>query len=540
MPVADGRSDLIRRVEGLTGTVTFEHEWVVRFGYGKTRPWVHRDTDPDGAEVIRAVAGPDAITLAGDRLPKGVEGRHQDGFEVTGGETVELVMTWSKSWEGIPTRPDVEKALRHTETVWGDWARANSYDGDYCEQVVRSLLVLRLLTQEPTGGIAAAATTSLPEEIGGERNWDYRFSWLRDAALTLEAMLEVGFREEAEEWRAWLLRAVAGDPENLQIMYRLDGSRELPERELAHLTGYAGSTPVRVGNGAVDQHQNDVLGEVMLALDLARRSGLAADGDSWALQRVLVENMIDKWRLPDHGIWEIRGPLRHFTHSKVMCWAALDCAVRAVEEEGCDGPVERWREVREEVKADVLEHGYDEELGSFVQYYGSKTTDASLLQLVQVGFLPPEDQRLHGTVRRVREELADGPWVHRYLTASGVDGLAGDEHPFLACCFWLVDALARIGDVTTAKQHMDQLVAVMNDVGLLSEEYDPHGERFTGNFPQAFSHLTLVRAAHALHAAEKSAEPLGAQARPDDMEAVDDAPVAREDADPGPEGGDHD
>lgn len=512
MPLANDRSDLIRRIEGLTGTVTFEQEWVVRFGYGRTKPWVHRDRATDGSEVIRAVAGPDALTLAGDRLPRGRAGRHEDRFDVTAGQVVDQVLTWTKSWEPVPCRPDIDAEIRETEQLWADWARATSYSGPYREAVVRSLLTLRLLTQEPTGGIAAAATTSLPEEIGGERNWDYRYSWLRDAALTLEALVEVGYREEAEEWRQWLLRAVAGDPENIQIMYRLDGSRDLPERTLDHLTGYAGSVPVRVGNGAVDQHQNDVLGEVMLALDLARRSGMKLSADAWSLQRVLVNRMIDQWRSPDHGIWEIRGPLRHFTHSKVMCWAALDCAVRAVEMHGLPGPVDRWRQVREEIRADVLEHGYDPGLNSFVQYYGARTTDASLLQLVQIGFLPPDDPRILGTVARVREELADGPWVHRYRTETGVDGLAGGEHPFLACCFWLVDALARTGDVETATRHMDELVAAANDLGLLAEEYDPAHRRFTGNYPQAFSHLTLVRAAHALNAASASPTPVGAQA----------------------------
>ncbi|WP_052436418.1 glycoside hydrolase family 15 protein [Georgenia sp. SUBG003] len=512
MPLANDRSDLIRRIEGLTGTVTFEQEWVVRFGYGRTRPWVHRDRATDGSEVIRAVAGPDALTLAGDRLPRGREGRHEDRFDVTAGQVVDQVLTWTKSWEPVPCRPDIDAEVRETENLWSEWARATSYEGPYREAVVRSLLTLRLLTQEPTGGIAAAATTSLPEEIGGGRNWDYRYSWLRDAALTLEALVDVGYRDEADEWRRWLLRAAAGDPENLQIMYRLDGARDLPERTLDHLTGYAGSRPVRIGNGAVDQHQNDVLGEVMLALDLARRSDLPADDDAWALQRVLVNHMVRRWRSPDHGIWEIRGPLRHFTHSKVMCWAALDCAVRAVEEFGCDGPVETWRGVREEIRADVLRHGYDAGLNSFVQHYGARTTDASLLQLVQVGFLPPDDPRILGTVARVREELADGPWVRRYRTETGVDGLPGGEHPFLACCFWLVDALARTGDVETAARHMDELVASANDLGLLAEEYDPVGRRFTGNYPQAFSHLTLVRAAHALHAASVSATPVGARA----------------------------
>ena len=512
MPVESGRHDVIRRVEGLHGSVTFVHEWVVRWDYGKTRPWIYRASAPGGGEVLRAISGPDSLTLHGTRLPTAEDGRHQDRFEVTAGDRHDFVLTWSPSWEPVPTQLDVDAELTAAKERWASWARANTYQGRYREAVVRSLLVLRLLTQELTGGIAAAATASLPEHIGGERNWDYRYCWLRDAALTLEALLELGYRNEAEKWRAWLMRAVAGDPENVQIMYRLDGGRELPEHELDHLDGYEGSRPVRIGNGAVDQHQNDVMGEVMLALDLARRSGLTESTQAWRMQRRLVEEVTRRWREPDQGIWEIRGPARHFVHSKVMCWAVMDCAVRAVEEQGLDGPVDRWRDVREEIRADVLEHGYSTELSSFVQYYGADHTDASLLQLVQIGFLPPDDERLRGTVARVREELADGPWVHRYRTETGVDGLTGEEHPFLACCYWLVDALARIGEVETAREYMEELMGIMNDVGLLSEEYDPHAQRFTGNIPQAFSHLTLVRAAHALRVADEEDGPTGAEA----------------------------
>ncbi|MPV90093.1 glycoside hydrolase family 15 protein [Georgenia ruanii] len=512
MPLTEGRSDIIRRVEGLEGQVVFVHEWVVRFGYGRTRPWVHRDVDPDGRAIIRAIAGPDALTLHGDRLPAGAEGRHRDRFAVGPGDHVDLVLTWNHSWEPVPGAPDVSTELVRTMRLWARWCRTSTFEGEFDERVVRSLLALRVLTQHPTGGIAAAATTSLPEEAGGERNWDYRFCWLRDAAQTLEALLELGFRREADTWRSWLLRAVAGDPENLQIMYRLDGSRDLPERELPHLAGYGGARPVRTGNGAVAQHQNDVLGEVMLALDLARRVGLPASDDGWALQRHLVDNLLDRWRSPDHGIWEVRGPLRHFTHSKVMCWAALDCAIRAVEDYGCDGPVKDWRVARAEIHADVLAHGWDPGLGSFVQYYGARHTDAALLQMVQVGFLPPDDPRLLGTIARVRAELADGPWVRRYRAGTGVDGVRGDEHPFLACCFWLVGALARTGDVVTATNHMRALCAAMNDVGLLAEEYDPVRRRYMGNYPQAFSHLALARAAHALRAARASVEPVGPHA----------------------------
>lgn len=503
MPIANGRSDVVRRVRCLDGHVTLLHEWRVRWDYGQTRPWTNTDVAPGDREVLRAICGPHALTLHGDRLPTEDDGAYNDVFEISAGEVVDFVMTWTHSWDEMPACVDVDQVIEESRTRWADWASGNDYAGRHREAVVRSLLVLRLLTQDITGGIAAAATCSLPEEIGGERNWDYRFCWLRDAALTLEALLELGYSDEAGRWRDWLLRAVAGEPENLQIMYRLDGGRQLPERELDHLPGYRGSRPVRVGNAAVDQRQNDVLGEVMLALDLARRSDLPLSGHAWELQLRLVADMIGHWREPDRGIWEIRGEERHFTHSKIMCWAVLDCAIRAVEEYDLDGPVEHWRDVREEIREDVLTHGYDADLGSFVQYYGATHTDASLLQIVQTGFLPADDERILGTVARVRDELADGPWVKRYDTSTGVDGLDGEEHPFLACCFWLVDALARTGELETAEEYMQELLAASNDVGLLSEEYDPGRGEFTGNLPQAFSHLTLVRAAHTLDRLQK-------------------------------------
>jgi GH15 family glucan-1,4-alpha-glucosidase len=367
---------------------------------------------------------------------------------------------------------------------------------------VRSLLVLRLLSDSETGGIVAAVTTSLPEDFGGERNWDYRFCWLRDAAMTLEALLEHGYRTEAQAWRQWLLRAVAGDPADVQIMYGVDGSRDLPERTLDHLPGYAGSRPVRVGNAAVGQVQNDVLGEVMCALHLARSAGVPESTDAWSLQVHLVDHLCRTWREPDSGIWEVRGEPRHFTHSKVMAWAALDRGVRAVEEHGLPGPAERWRRERDAVHADVLAHGWHPGRGTFVQYYGAEHTDASLLQLVQVGFLPPDDERLRGTVAAVRAELEVAPGLlHRYRTERTDDGLRGDEHPFLACSGWLADALARQGDVAGATQVLDVLVGLRTDVGLLAEEYDPATGRMAGNLPQALSHLALVRAVHSLDVA---------------------------------------
>jgi len=497
MPMADDRADLVRRVEVREGTVTIEHEWIVRFGYGAIKPWVTRVKDPDGHPAIRAIAGPDSLVLRGDRLPKAADHAHRDVVTMSAGETLELVLTWTPSWAPVPPRLGVVERIERTRKDWQAWSRRRKHRGSYAEVVDRSLLVLRLLTDEETGGIVAAPTTSLPEDMGGERNWDYRYCWLRDAALTLEALVEYGYREEATEWRGWLLRAVAGAPEDLQIMYGVDGRRDLPERELAHLPGYGGSRPVRIGNGAVNQVQHDVLGEVMSALALARTAGLPEHGPSWALQRTLVDHLAEHWREPDRGIWEVRGDLQHFTHSKVMAWAALDRAVHAVEDHGLKGPVERWRAEREAIREDVLTSGFDAERNTFVQTYGSTNTDASLLQIAQVGFLPADDPRFVGTVAAIRAELevSDG-LVHRYHTQATDDGLSGGEHPFLACSFWLADALARMGDTDESGRLLDRLIGVCNDLGLLAEEYDVERARMMGNFPQALSHLALVRAVY--------------------------------------------
>lgn len=502
MPLGDDRCDLVRRVTATRGTVRVRHEWVVRFGYGRVEPWVHRVQDPDGVEVIRAVAGPDSVVLRGDRLPRPHGRAHTDAFTLDEGGSVELAQTWVPSWQPVPRAPRGAHRIEATEERWGRWARASRYTGTYRDAVVRSLLVLRLLTDEQTGGIVAAATTSLPEDPGGERNWDYRYCWLRDAAMTLEALLEHGYRDEAQAWRQWLLRAVAGDPADIQIMYGVDGSRDLPERTLDHLPGYAGSRPVRVGNAAVGQVQNDVLGEVMAALHLARAAGVAEGADSWSLQRHLVDHLCRTWRSPDSGIWEVRGGPRHFTHSKVMAWVAFDRAVRAVEEHGLPGPVERWRTERDAVHADVLAHGWDADRGTFVQHYGATHTDASLLQLVLVGFLPADDPRLVSTVAAVRAELEVAPGLLlRYRTDRTDDGLRGTEHPFLACTGWLADALARQGDVAGSTQVLDVLTGLSTDVGLLAEEYDPTTRQMVGNLPQALSHLALVRAVQSHDAA---------------------------------------
>lgn len=501
MPIGDNRADVLRRVVGIRGTVRMRHEWIVRFGYGAAKPWVSRHADEREAgvdETITAVAGPDMLVLRGARLPHAVDGHHEDEFDVAAGETLTFATTWFRSHESIPPPLKVTARVEQTIERMSDWAERSDYDGPYAPVVTRSLLVLRLLSHGVTGGIVAAPTTSLPEDFGGERNWDYRFCWLRDAALTLEAMLGCGYLKETELWRQWLLRAVAGDPEDMQIMYCVDGSRDLHERVLDHLPGYAGSRPVRIGNGAVDQRQTDVLGEVMIALEHARQRGLAETNDSWALQVALVNNLAEHWQEPDNGLWEIRGPRRFFTHSRAMVWAAFDRAIQGVEEHGLDGPVERWRELRDLVRAEVLEKGWNEQEQTFVQHYDTSEVDASLLTLSGIGFLAGDDPKMMGTIRAVERTLMRDGLVMRYRTQSGVDGLAGDEHPFLACSFWLVGAYARAGLIDRATALMDRLVGLANDVGLLSEEYDPLAERMVGNFPQAFSHLTLVGAALAV------------------------------------------
>jgi GH15 family glucan-1,4-alpha-glucosidase len=517
MPVGDRRADVVRSVTGVEGTVTMEHEWVVRFGYGKVRPWVSHDVGHRlDSDVISAVAGPDMLVLRGSRLPRAKDGRHVDEFQVRAGETFTFSTTWFPSYEPVPPPLDIDSRLKETIEVTNRWAAQCDYDGPHRELVVRSLLTLRLMTHSSYGGIVAAPTTSLPEDFGGERNWDYRFCWLRDASLTLEALLASGYLTEARLWRNWLLRAVAGDPEDLQIMYTIDGSRQLAERTIDHLPGYAGSSPVRVGNGAVDQHQSDVLGEVMIALDEARSRGLELSRQAWAMQRALVDNLAEHWEEPDNGLWEIRGPLRHFTHSRVMVWAAFDRAVRGVEEWGLDGPVERWRELRDAVRDEVLSKGFDTGRHTFTQHYDTTEVDASLLLIPMVGFLPPDDPRVQGTVAAIEQDLMRGGFLLRYRTQSGVDGLSGDEHPFLACSWWLVSAYAMCGQVDKATELMDRLAGVFNDVGLVSEEYDPEGKRMVGNFPQAFSHLAFIGAAHALAQAQSKGSADSGSRQPSD------------------------
>lgn len=496
MPMGDRRADVVRRVRGVSGRVRMRQDLRVRFGYAEAMPWVRQRHEADPPTLV-AIAGPDAVVVRGPRLrPQGHA--HTGEFEVAAGDVVDVVLTWYPSHRDVPDALAVDGQIESTVRWWQEWADTAEPGGRYRDQVLRSLLVLRALTHEDTGGIVAAATTSLPEEFGGTRNWDYRYVWLRDAALTLEALLVHGFSAEATRWRRWLVRAIAGDPADVQIMYGLAGERDLPERELTSLPGYLGAAPVRVGNGAVTQYQADVLGEVMVALAAARASGVEEDSVSWPLQRALLQYVQDNWRRPDNGIWEIRGELQFFTHSRVMIWAALDRGVRAVRVHGLDGPVELWESLREKIRHEIDDNGYDAARGTFVQHYGGSTVDASLLQLAQVGFCAPDDPRMLGTVAAIEEDLLQDGLLMRYRTGSGVDGLPPGEHPFLACCFWLAEQYARSGRVSDARALMDRLVGLANDVGLLSEEYDPVAGRQAGNTPQALSHLALVRAADAI------------------------------------------
>ncbi|HEX4930110.1 MAG TPA: glycoside hydrolase family 15 protein [Gaiellaceae bacterium] len=497
MPPRGREPDLVRIVEGIEGSVPMRMELVIRFEYGSIVPWVRRV----GEQTRVAIAGPDALALHTAVPMRGENLRTVAEFTVDAGERMPIVLTWYPSHQDTPDAIDPEQALSDTCTFWREWLDNSSYSGRWEEPVMESLMVLKALTYGPTGGIVAAATTSLPEQIGGVRNWDYRYCWLRDATFALDALLESGFEDEAKAWRNWLLRAVAGDPDDLQIMYGPAGERRLPEHELPWLAGYEGSKPVRVGNGASDQFQLDVYGEVMDVLHQARRREIEPGDESWALQRVLLANLERRWREPDEGIWEVRGPRRHFTHSKVMAWVALDRAVKAVEDYGRDGEVDRWRRVRDEIHAEVLESGYDDELGSFVQSYDSKRLDASLLTIPLFGFLPPDDPRVRGTLEAVRRELLVDGFVQRYRhddDIEEIDGLPPGEGAFFLCSFWFVDNLVLLGELDEACEMFERLLALRNSLGLLSEEYDPKLERLVGNFPQAFSHIGLINTALAL------------------------------------------
>ncbi|MFI5675807.1 glycoside hydrolase family 15 protein [Streptomyces cellulosae] len=497
MPQRDRAPDLVRVVEGLSGEVTVRSTLRLRFDYGSVVPWMRRS---DGHRV--AVAGPDSTWLRSEpAVPTWGEdfGTHSE-FTVAAGEKVAFVLTWHPSHEPRPPLVDPYEVLESSVADWQAWASRCRYHGPHRDAVVRSLITLKALTYAPTGGIVAAATTSLPEEMGGVRNWDYRYCWLRDSTLTLGALLSCGYQEEAEAWRNWLLRAVAGAPADLQIMYGLAGERRMPEFEVPWLSGFAGSRPVRVGNQAVNQLQLDVYGEVMDSLSLARAAGLSPEGDMWALQGALMKYLESAWRQPDEGLWEVRGGRRHFVHSKVMVWVAADRAVRTLEANPrLPGDLDGWRALREEVHREVCEKGYDPGRNTFTQCYGSRELDASLLLIPRVGFLPPDDPRVTGTIDAIRDELGHSGFVRRYSTVdSDVDGLPGSEGTFLACSFWLADALHMTGRTKEARELFERLVDLGNDVGLLSEEYDPVAGTFLGNVPQAFSHIGLVNTALAL------------------------------------------
>jgi GH15 family glucan-1,4-alpha-glucosidase len=490
MPPRGEAPDVVRIVEGLSGEVPMQSVLRLRFGYGSVVPWVRRQD-----HALIGIAGPDLVVL---RTEAPIEGRGMSTvseFTVKKGQRVEFVLTWHASHLPLPKPVDPHRALRETERFWAEWLGGCHYDGEWADAVTRSLVTLKALTYAPTGGIVAAATTSLPEVLGGNRNWDYRFCWLRDTTMTLQALLYTGFVEEAKAWREWLLRAIAGDPADLQIMYGLAGERYLAEREIPWLSGYEGSRPVRVGNAASDQFQLDVYGEVLDGFYTARESGLAYDPTAWDIQQKLLEFLEGNWSRTDQGLWEIRGEPRHFVHSKVLAWVAFDRAVRTLDNFDIPGPKHRWAELRDRIHRDVCERGFDAERNTFVQYYGAKTLDASLLLIPQVGFLPPEDPRVAGTVDAVMKDLFLDGFVLRYDPATGVDGLSGTEGAFLACSFWLADALDLIGREEEARALFERLLALRNDVGLLAEEYDHGHQRQVGNTPQAFSHVPLVNTA---------------------------------------------
>jgi GH15 family glucan-1,4-alpha-glucosidase len=494
----DDSPEVIRIVEGVRGSVEVELSWAVRFAYGHAVPWVRR-----AGGGILAVAGPDAVLLRGDVLPDAVpdERVHRARVTVRAGQRYSWSMQWVGPTDELPAPVAPLDAVAATERYWSGWSSGIRYRGPHADTVRRSLVTLKTLTYAPTGGIVAAPTTSLPETLGGERNWDYRYCWLRDASFTLIALDDFGLREEAAQWRSWLLRAIAGDPADTQIMYGIGGERHLVEWEADWLPGYHGARPVRVGNGAFGQLQLDVYGEVMDALHAARSRGLEPDTDAWAMQRGLMAHLEHIWQRPDRGLWEVRGPERYFTHSRVMVWVAFDRAVRAVTEFGLTGPVERWRELRDAVHAEVLAKGWHDGVGAFTQSYGDTELDAATLLLPSVGFLPGNDPRVVATVNAVGRELKHGDLVERYRTGHGrgSDGLAGQEGAFLICSFWYVDALALSGRRAEAESMFERLVARVNDVGLLAEEVHTDTGRFLGNFPQAFSHLGLATSAALLY-----------------------------------------
>lgn len=503
MPPRDRAPDVVRVVQGISGRVAMRSELRLRFDYGHVIPWVRQV----GGQVV-AVAGPDAVALRSDVHQYGKDFATYGDFEVAPGDQAWFVLTWHASHEPLPRPVHALDSLEQTESFWTEWIAQARDAGTTSEEVTRSLLTLKALTYAPSGGMVAAPTTSLPENLGGERNWDYRFCWLRDATMTLAALIRSGFTDEAEAWRDWLLRAIAGSPKDVQIMYGVTGERRLTELSANWLPGFAGSTPVRLGNAAADQLQLDVFGEVMDVLALARESSIGPSDDAWAMQRGLVRHLEGIWHLPDEGIWEVRGGRQQFTYSKVMAWVAFDRAARAVDRFGMRGPVKQWRATADEIHRQICAEAYDPDRNTFTQAYGSKALDASVLLIPQVGFLPPTDPRVVGTIEAVQRELATDGFTLRYRVEHTNDGLRGDEGAFLICSFWLADSLAMIGRVGEARTLYDKLVALRNDVGLLAEEYDPVAERMLGNFPQAFSHLGLINTAWNLNEKDATCTPL--------------------------------
>jgi GH15 family glucan-1,4-alpha-glucosidase len=518
MPPRGTNPDIVRIIEGIRGKVRMQMELTIRFDYGKVVPWVRkRDRD------LQAIAGPDALVLRTPISTHGKDLKTVAEFTVSERERLPFVLTWFPSHEPPPREVDPEKALRKTERYWTDWSNRCEHHGEWREPVLRSLITLKGLTYAPTGGIVAAATTSLPEEIGGARNWDYRYCWLRDATFTLFALMGGGYLEEARSWREWLLRAVAGSPGQMQIMYGVCGERRLAEYTIDWLHGYENSAPVRIGNAASNQRQLDVYGEVMDSMYQAHRAGIETDDADWRMQAALTEFLESQWEQPDEGIWEVRGGAKQFTHSKMMAWVAFDRAVKLAEsrESSADDEVKRWTKIRDEIHRQVCRRGYNRKVKAFTQYYGSDEMDASILMMPLVGFLPPTDERVQSTIEAVQRELLQDGFVLRYRASKNkVDGLPGPEGAFLPCSFWLANCLHLIGRTDEARELFERLLSLRNDLGLLSEEYDPIRKRQLGNFPQAFSHVAVVNTAQILskktgsetqtrheHSAKQRAEP---------------------------------
>ena len=502
MPLREQASHLVRLVVGTRGTVAIRTELVIRFDYGQSVPWVKRTENGD----LLAISGPDMVVLRTPVEMRGEQLTSVGEFTVSAGETIPFVLMYVQSHLPAPDPVDAEDALRQTQNFWEEWTSVHKSTGPYAPFVLRSLITLKALSYLPTGGIVAAPTTSLPEQLGGLRNWDYRFCWLRDATLTLLALMNSGYYDEACAWRDWLLRAAAGSPSQIQIMYGLAGDKRLAEWEVPWLAGYEGSKPVRIGNAAADQLQLDVFGEVLDAMHQARVGGLQPLADAWDFQRVLMSHLEEIWPLEDEGIWEVRGGRRHFTYSKMMAWVAFDRTIRSAEAFGLEGPIDHWRKLRAQIHAEVCDKAFNPKIGAFMQSYGSEHLDASALLIPVVGFLPPSDPRVAGTVEAIECKLMTNGFVLRYDTDVTQDGLPPGEGAFLACSFWLADAYILLGRRDDARKLFERLLTLCNDLGLLSEEYDPAGKRLLGNFPQAFSHIALVITAHNLDRAEKPCE----------------------------------